>query len=54
MGLVYAIVSALALWIVLWALGTKALDSFLVAALIMIVAVTVSMLGQHMPGRRQR
>ena len=54
MGLAYSIVAALALWIVGWALGAKALDSFLVAALIMIVAVTISMLGQFSPSKRRR
>ena len=54
MGLVYSIVAALALWIVGWALGAKALDSFLVAGLIIIVAVTISMLGRFSPSRRQR
>jgi hypothetical protein len=54
MGLVYSIVSALALWIVLWALGAKALDSFLVAALIMIVAVTVAMLAPFHPGKKRQ
>jgi hypothetical protein len=53
MGLAYSIVAALALWIVGWALGAKALDSFLVAALIMIVAVTISMLGQFAPNKRR-
>jgi uncharacterized membrane protein YvlD (DUF360 family) len=52
MGLVYSIVAALALWIVVWALGAKALDSFLIAALIMIVAVTVNMLVRYIPSRR--
>jgi hypothetical protein len=54
MGLAYSIVAALALWIVGWALGAKALDSFLIAALIMIVAVTISMLGQFSPSKRRR
>jgi hypothetical protein len=54
MGLAYSIVAALALWIVMWALGAKALDSFLVAALIMIVAVTVQMLAVYAPSRRRR
>jgi hypothetical protein len=54
MGLVYSIVSALALWLVLWALGAKALDSFLVAALIMIVAVTVAMLAPFAPGKKRQ
>jgi hypothetical protein len=53
MGLVYAIVAALGQWIVLWALGAKALDSFLLSALIMTVAVTVHMLGRYSPSKRQ-
>jgi F0F1-type ATP synthase assembly protein I len=54
MGLVYSIVASLCLWLVLWALGVKALDSFLLAALLMIVAVTVHMLARHHPAKRQR
>jgi hypothetical protein len=54
MGLVYSIVASLCLWIVLWALGAKALDSFLLASLLMIVAVTVQMLGKYNPAKRQR
>jgi hypothetical protein len=54
MGFVYSIVASLCLWIVLWALGAKALDSFLLAALLMIVALTVHMLGKYMPSRRAR
>jgi hypothetical protein len=53
MGLAYSIVAALGIWIVGWALGAKALDSFLVAALIIIVAVTFAMLGQNAPGKRR-
>jgi hypothetical protein len=54
MGLVYSIVASLCLWIVLWALGVKALDSFLLAALLIIVAVTVQMLTKYMPSKRAR
>lgn len=54
MGLVYSIVASLCLWIVLWALGAKALDSFLLAALLMTVAVTVHMLTRYIPSKRQR
>jgi hypothetical protein len=54
MGLVYSIVASLCLWLVLWALGVKALDSFLLAALLMIVAVTVHMLVRYHPAKRQR
>ena len=54
MGLAYSIVASLCLWIVLWALGYKALDSFLLAALLMIVAVTVQMLAKYSPSKRTR
>lgn len=54
MGLAYSITASLALWIVLWALGAKALDSFLLAALLMIIAVTVQMLAKYHPSKRQR
>ena len=54
MGLAYAITTALAIWIIGWALGAKAIDSFMIAAVIMIVAVTVRMLLPFAPGNRQR
>jgi len=54
MGLVYSIVASLCLWIVLWALGAKALDAFLLAALLMIIAATVQMLVKYVPAKRQR
>jgi hypothetical protein len=54
MGLVYSIVASLCLWLILWALGAKALDSFLLAALLMIVAVTVHMLTRYIPSKRRR
>ncbi len=54
MGLAYSITASLCLWIVLWALGAKALDSFLLAALLMIIAVTVHTLGKYNPSKRNR
>jgi hypothetical protein len=54
MGLAYAITAALAIWIVGWALGAKAIDSFMIAAVIMIVAVTIRVLIPFSPGNRQR
>ena len=54
MGLAAAITSALCLWLVGWALGAKAVDSFMVALIIMIVAVTVHMLSVYSPSKRQR
>jgi hypothetical protein len=54
MGLAYSITASLCLWLVLWALGAKALDSFLLAALLMIIAVTVHTLSKYNPSKRHR
>lgn len=53
MGLVYAIVAALCLWIVCWALKMKAIDAFLIASVIMISAVAVKMLAVYVPSKRR-
>lgn len=52
MGLVSATTFALVLWIVLWALGTKAIDGFMLALVIVLVGVTVRMLLPYLPGNR--
>lgn len=52
MGLVLTTVFGLIVWIVLWALGAKALDSFLITVLVVVVGATVRMLGPSLPGRR--
>jgi hypothetical protein len=51
-GLVLATVFGLIVWIVLWALGAKAIDSFLITVLVVVVAATVRMLAPSLPGRR--
>jgi hypothetical protein len=53
MGLVYAIVAALCIWIVGWAFKMKAIDAFLIASAIMIVAASVKMLAPYKPGNRR-
>jgi hypothetical protein len=52
MGLVVATTVGLIIWIVLWAIGTKAIDSFLIAVVIMVVAATVRMVAPYLPGNR--
>ena len=54
MGLAYAITGALAVWIIGWALGAKAIDSFMIAVVIMIIAATIKLLSPFSPGNRQR
>jgi hypothetical protein len=50
MGLLIATTFGLALWIVLWALGTSGLDSFLLALLVMLLGAGGRVLIRHLPG----
>jgi hypothetical protein len=43
---------ALVLWIVLWAIGSKSFDAFLLALLIIVVAATAGTLRKYLPGRQ--
>ena len=42
---------ALTLWVVLWAIGVKSFDAFLLAILIIIVGATVESVKKYLPGR---
>jgi hypothetical protein len=42
---------ALVVWLVLWALGYKAMDAFLLAGLIIVVGATVHILKSYLPNR---
>jgi hypothetical protein len=52
MGFVMTITAGLVVWIVLWALGTKGFDGFLLAAVIILVGASVKILSGYLPGRR--
>lgn len=52
MGLITTIAGALVVWIVLWAIGTKGFDAFLVALAISLVGAAVHMLSGYVSGRR--
>ena len=53
MGVILATTFGLILWIVLWALGVKAFDAFMLTVLIALVAVTVRMIAPYLPGNRR-
>jgi hypothetical protein len=53
MGVVLATTFGLIIWIVLWAIGAKAFDAFMITVLIALVAVTVRMLAPYLPGNRR-
>jgi hypothetical protein len=39
-------------WIVLWALGAKGVDAFLLAGSIILVGASLRILSSYLPGRR--
>jgi hypothetical protein len=43
--------AALVIWLVLWSIGQKAMDSFILAALIIIVGATLEILKRYLPNR---
>jgi len=38
-----ALTAGLVIWIVLWALGTKAIDSFMITIALVLIAVTIQL-----------
>ncbi len=52
MGLVLTVTGGLIVWIVLWSLGTKGVDSFLLATVIILVGASLKILSGYLPGRR--
>ena len=52
MGLVLTVTAGLIIWIVLWALGAKGFDSFMLATLIIVIGATAKILSGYLPGRR--
>jgi hypothetical protein len=52
MGLFLTTCVGLVLWIILWALGAKAFDAFLITILLVIIAATVRIVTPYLPGNR--
>jgi hypothetical protein len=52
MGLILTVTAGLVVWIVLWALGAKGFDAFMIATLIILVGSSMKILSGYLPGRR--
>jgi len=52
MGLVVATTFGLVIWLVLWALGIKAIDSFIITIVVVLLGATARMLAPYLPGNR--
>jgi hypothetical protein len=51
MAVLVATTIGLIVWIVLWAIGVKAFDSFMLAAAIVVLAATARIVTRYLPGR---
>jgi hypothetical protein len=52
MGLVLTATAGLVVWVVLWAIGIKGFDAFILAAVIILIGATVKIASGYLPGRR--
>jgi hypothetical protein len=52
MGFIVATTAGLVIWLVLWAIGVKAIDSFLIVVVIALVAATARIVAPFLPGNR--
>ena len=53
MLLAVATTTGLVIWIVLWSLGIKSVDAFLITILIVLVAATAQIAARYMPGGKR-
>ena len=52
MGLFLTTCAGLVIWIVLWALGVKSFDAFLITVLMIVIAATAHIVAPFLPGNR--
>jgi hypothetical protein len=43
--------AALVIWLVLWAIGAKAFDAFLLCGLIVLIGATIEVMKRYLPNR---
>jgi hypothetical protein len=53
MGLLLTLIAGLVVWIVLWALGTKGFDAFMITVLMVLVAAGLRIVWPMLPGNRK-
>jgi hypothetical protein len=52
MGLLLTFIAGLVVWIVLWAIGVKSFDAFMITVAMVFVAVALRMISPFLPGNR--
>jgi uncharacterized membrane protein len=54
MGVLLTLIAGLVVWVVLWAIGAKAFDAFLLTLVMLVIAAAVRLLMPYMPGNRRQ
>ena len=52
MGVLLTLIAGLVIWIVLWAIGAKSFDAFLITMVMLIVAAAAHIIWPTLPGNR--
>ena len=53
MGLLLTLIAGLVVWIVLWALGAKSFDAFMITVVMVVIAAAVHLVAPYFPGNRR-
>jgi hypothetical protein len=53
MGVLLTVIAGLVIWIVLWALGVKSFDAFIITIVMVVIASAMSIVTPHLPGNRR-
>jgi hypothetical protein len=53
MNLLLTLIAGLVIWVVLWALGAKAFDSFMITVVMVVIAAAVHLVTPYLPGNRR-
>jgi O-antigen ligase len=51
MGLLLTTIAGLVVWIVLWSIGVKSFDAFLITIAMILIAATAHVFAPHLPGK---
>jgi hypothetical protein len=54
MGVLLTLIAGLVVWVVLWAIGAKAFDAFLLTLVMLVIAAAVRLLVPYLPGNRRQ
>ena len=52
MGVLLTLTAGLVVWIVLWAIGAKSFDAFMITAVMLLVAAAAHLIWPTLPGNR--